>query len=428
MQRGNMPSPSYIPAQPRQENPLGNLLSSYLTQQNKNIAAKDEGDALKEIYSQYQGDGNNLMMQKQAVLTDPRISPTTRVNTIKQLNDFAEHNEKLQKNAKEDLEKQEKKAKKDILAQEIKQKHKLTDEQAEAYVDNPTLYGKMYPKEGRENQADRPINKDQLDRIQHVRSKPEYEKASPSKKYQMLTDNGVSERNAKSESDIFAEEAKIEGARNKILTEAQAKNDVAFAQEQISKIPQIASKQRILEGANDLNEKGVTGGLFDKAMKEAGLLQFTSEGYRVFTSIAKDVVKNAGIKDTIGSQISQQEFRFFTDATVNPDFNKEANRAIIKKDLLALRYEKLYADITKSMIDQNDGVIPERFQQKVNDEFLKQSEDLTEELKQLKYDYEAITDTPKDKVLMYDKRRNPILVNPDEVKKYSNPPYGATLS
>jgi hypothetical protein len=57
-------------------------------------------------------------------------------------------------------------------------------------------------------QASQPINPDQLNKIKDVRQTPEYEAASPSKKYRMLTDNGVSKENAEAESKIYAEEEK----------------------------------------------------------------------------------------------------------------------------------------------------------------------------------------------------------------------------
>ena len=57
-------------------------------------------------------------------------------------------------------------------------------------------------------QASQPINPDQLKRIQEVRQRPEYESASPSQKYRMLTDNGVSRENSEAESKISAEEEK----------------------------------------------------------------------------------------------------------------------------------------------------------------------------------------------------------------------------
>jgi len=78
---------------------LESTLSSFSNQFAENSRAKQETDALKEIYAQYQNDGENLQRKIQAVQSDARIGPTTRVNTVKQLMDFQKYNQQLQKNA-----------------------------------------------------------------------------------------------------------------------------------------------------------------------------------------------------------------------------------------------------------------------------------------------------------------------------------------
>lgn len=89
----------------------------------------------------------------------------------------------------------------------------------------------------RPTQASQPINPDQLKRIQDVRRTPEYENASPSMKYRLLTDNGVSKENAEAESKISAEEEKNkpgsefnklrEKAVSDLVTESLKKRDDA---------------------------------------------------------------------------------------------------------------------------------------------------------------------------------------------------------
>ncbi len=423
-----MPRLQYIPAEPQGQNPLGTLLSSFLETTNKHNAQDRESDALSSIYKQYQGDGENLMKRFQAIQEDKQLSPTTKVNAIKQNLQFQQYNTQLQKKAQKDVEKAEKKANEAVIAQDLQKTRNLSPEQSKAYAANPSALNTVYPKEGKQTQASQPINEDQLRRIQHVESQPEFASASLPVKSKMFRDAGVSKENNDSALKPYVEEANLQGERGKILRKEQAKADIGFAQEQVAKIPQLAAKQRVFEEANILNEQGVTGQLWDQAMNKAGLLQFTSEGYRVFTSVAKDVIKNTGIKDVIGSQISQQEFKFFTDATINPNFSKEANRQIIRKDQIALRYDKLYADITNGLIEQNGGEVPERLQQKVNAEFFKQSQKLSKQLKEAAIDYEAIQNVPAGKVLMYDKKRRPLHVPADQVEMYSKPPYGATLS
>jgi len=244
----------------------------------------------------------------------------------------------------------------------------------------------------------------------------------------MLRDARVSKENSDSVLDAFVEESKLDRERDLTINKKQAEADFNFVNEQVENIPKLASRRETQQAAGALNEEGVTGKLWDQAMQKAGLVQFTSDGFREFTSHAKDAVKNQNIKSIIGSQISQMEFGFFRDATINPNFSKEANRQILKKEGLALRYEQLYADITKGIVEQNGGKIPPNVQSQVNEEFAKQSQKISKELRDTAIDFEAIQHVPEGKVLMYDKKRRPLHVPANEVEKYSKPPFGATLS
>lgn len=421
-----MPSAQVIDLNPlprTEETILEKTVGGFAKRHRENQIDQQETDALKDIYGQYQQDGQNLERAIQAVQTRPGLSPTTRVNTVKQLMDFQKYNGELQKKAKEEASNKAKVA-------DLERRRNLPPGSLAPYEDDPKMAEQITrpPKEGKKTQASQPIDEDQLRRIQHVESNPEFESASLPKKGKMLRDSGVSKENADSVLKPYAEEAKIDDQRGKVLREGQAKADLAFVEEQTAKAPELAARQHVQEQAAILNEQGVTGDPWDQAMQKLGLLQYTSDGYRVFTSLAKDAVKNQNIKSVIGSQISQMEFGFFRDATINPNFSKEANRQILKKEGLALRYEKLYADITKKKIQENNGQIPERIQAQVNEEFAKQAEKISKEVREAAIDFQAIQHVPKGKVLMYDKKRRPLHVPANEVEKYSKPPYGATLS
>lgn len=421
-----MPSPRILDLNPEiktEKTPLEIMLSSFGDRLMKNQEQQRETDALKEIYSQYQQDGQNLEKTIMEISSKPGISPTTRVNTVKQLMEFQKHNGELQKKAKEQASNQAKVA-------DLERRRGLQPGELAAYEDDPKMAEQISrpAKEGKKTQASQPIDEDQLKRIEHALNLPGFNEMSPSEQNLALIRNGVSKENAKAVIEPKIEDKKIGDQRGKILREGQAKADIAFVEEQTSKVPELAARQHVQEEAAILNEQGVTGGLWDQAMQKLGLLQYTTDGYRVYTSLAKDAVKNQNIKGVIGSQISQMEFGFFRDATINPNFSKEANRQILKKEGLALRYEKLYADITKKKIEENKGEIPERIQALVNEEFAKQSEKISKEVRETAIDFEAIQNVPKGKVLMYDKKRRPLHVPANEVEKYSKPPYGATLS
>ncbi len=424
-----MPSPRYI-TEPEQPNSLGGLLSGFLDKANKSNQEDRESDALASIYEQSKQDGWNLEQTLRAVQTDKRMGPTQKVNTANQLMNFQKINQEDQKLAQKRLEEENKSLRSKAIRKDLEGKRGLEPGSLDAYGDDVNLAERLTrpAKEGKRTESSQPIDPDQLKNIKAVREMPEYEKASPAKKYQMLTDNNVSVRNAEAEAKIYAAENESNTLRTNTIAKAQAQNDVDFVNEQISKLPMLSQKQQVLDEASVLNAEGVTGKNWDIAMQKLGLLQYTSEGYRVFSSLAKDAVKNSNIKATIGSQISQMEFGFFRDATINPNFRKEANEQIIKKEGLAIRYEKLYADITAKILKENKDQIPERIQHLVNEEFSKQAEKISKEVKKAATNFNAIQNVPKGHTLMFDKNRNPIHVPNDQVKKASEPPFGATLS
>lgn len=416
-----MPSAQVIDLNPNPRTeltPLEKTLGGFSKRMRENQVEQDESDALKEIYSQYQADGKNLERTIQEISTKPGISPTTRVNTVKQLMEFQKHNTELQKQAKKEASDRAKVA-------DLERRRNLSPGSLAAYEDDPKM-AEQVTRDTKKTQASQPIDEDQLKRIEHTLSMADFNDKSPSEQNLALIRNGVSKENAKAVIDPRIEEAKLDNERGSVLRKEQAKMDINFADEQTNKAKELFGRQEVLDQAAVLNEEGVTGQPWDQAMQKIGLLQYTSDGYRVFTSLAKDAVKNQNIKSVIGSQISQMEFGFFRDATINPSFSKEANRQIIKKEGLALRYEKLYSDITQKLIQQNGGEIPERLQAKVNEEFASQAKKISKELKETAIDFEAIQNVPKGKVLMYDKKRRPLHVPANEVEKYTK--LGASLS
>lgn len=412
---------------PRQQTKLEETISAFAERNRMNEIEKRETDALRSIYDEYRQDGRNIEDALMAIQTRPGISPTARVNAANQLMQFQKHNYDLQKQAKIDAEKAHKAARAQQVTRDIEQRRELPEGSLAAYQDSPALAASVTkpatpPKP---TQASQPIDPDQLRRIQHVRSNPAFESASPSKKYQMLTDSGVSKENAKAEADIAAAEEKPRQERETVLARKQAENDAAFYDEQVSAIPRLFRTQETLDRAAVLNEEGATGKIWDDAMQAVGLLQYTTDGRREFASYAKEMVKNQNIRNIVGSQISQMEFGFFRDATISERFSKEANRQILKKEEAALRYERLYATIAKEIVDQNNGQIPVNLQQKVNDKFADQSQKITREVREAAKNFEAIQKVPKGFVLMYDPKRRPIHVPENKVQQAVKS--GATL-
>ena len=420
-----MPSAQVVNLNPparTETTPLEKTLSGFAKRNRENQLEADESDALKEIYAQYQSDGKNIENAIFNLRTKPGISPTTRVETARQLLEFQKYNSELQKKAKDEAEKA---AKNKNIVRDLEIRRGLPEGSLAAYEQDPNLANQVSkPEKG--SVGNEPLSEDQLRRIEQVESRPDFKDASLPVKTQMLRRAKVSDRNIKGVVEPYAEQEKLENERGKVITKKQAENDVAFVEEQAAKYQQLLAREQTIKAADVLNEEGVTGNNWDAAMQRAGLLQYTSEGFREFASYAKEMVKNANIKSIIGSQISAMEFGFFRDATISERFSKEANRQILKKEELAVRYDKLYAEITNKLLELNDGIIPERFQEKVNKEFAKQSEKLSEELKDVMIDYDTIQNVPKGKVLMFDKKRNPLHVPENEVEMYKK--LGASLS
>jgi hypothetical protein len=268
----------------------------------------------------------------------------------------------------------------------------------------------------KKTQSSQPVDPEQQANMEAVWANPEYDKASPYEKYRMLIRGNVSAENAERESKAAAESSKLTGERASIINKTQAKEDIDFYNDQIQNIPRLEKTQQTIADAEKLNEQGVTGKPWDQMMQKLGLLQYTSDGFRLYSSYAKEMVKNQNIKSVIGSQISQMEFGFFRDATISERFSQEANNQILKKEKAAVRLEKLYGEITAKMVEENNGQIPERFQQKVNAEFAKQSPKITKDITEASKDFNMIQEVPNGFVLMYDKKRRPLHVPENKVK------------
>lgn len=431
---------------PRTETtPLEKTLSGFANRYAERTKDERDTDALSSIYEQYKNDGDNLTNTIKAIQTRPGISPTTRVNTVDQLLKFQAHNAQLQKSAAKNLETQQKaQDAAEKAATEKKEKEEATQRKREvlrnievqrnlqpgalaAYEDDVRLAEQITrpPKEGKEALANQPIKEDQLRRIQHVESDPTWENASIIEKGKRLRDAGVSKENTAAVLDPYIEQEKIGTERAKTITKKIAEDDVAFYQQQVEVAPRIFKIQQTLNAAETLNEEGVTGGLWDQAMQTAGLLQFTSEGFREYSSYAKEMLKNQNMKSIVGAQMSQMEFGFFRDANISERFSQEANRQIIRKEKAVVRYDKLYSDIAMNLVAQNNGQIPERFQQQVNEQFAKQSPKITQEIKQAAIDFDAIQNVPKGFVLMYDDKRRPLHVKANQVEQAAK--MGASL-
>lgn len=403
-----MPQINFIQAGQREPTALERTLSSFAERDMEIQKETRDADQLEKIYKEHLKDGQNIQGAIQAVQTNRSLSPSKKIEEVKRLTEFDKYNQTLQKKAQKDIDN----------AAAIRQREidmDLPEGSLAAYKD-PRL-AIMASRPTKQNQADRPINDDQLKRIQAVEATQAYKDADIAEKERLLRNNGVSKENIEGVTKTLRELAKPEIKRQEVTAAEEAKDDTAFAQELAEADQRIFRTQQTLDKAIELTEQNVTGGLWDQSMQQAGLLQFTSDGFRQYASYAKEMVKNQNIRNIVGSQISQMEFQFFRDATISERFSQEANRAILRKEQAAIRYEKLYTDIGKDLIAKNGGKTPQRFREKVNAEFAKQSPKIAQEIKDAAADFEAIQNTPKGYVLMYDDKRRPLHVKENEVQR-----------
>ncbi len=125
---------------PRTETtPLEKTLSSFSNRARQNQVDRQDTDALREIYQQYQDEGSSLQDALMSVQTRPGLSPTARVNAVKQLTEFQKYNGELQKKAQSDAEKAEKKASDIAKVRDIERRQGLESGALAAYENDPNM-------------------------------------------------------------------------------------------------------------------------------------------------------------------------------------------------------------------------------------------------------------------------------------------------
>ena len=93
-----MPAIQTIDLSPRKkESGLDAVLGSFAKKQNENMIEEQDTDALRDIYEQYQKDGSTLEEHYARTEQDPRLSPTTKINSLKHIETMMSHNNDVQK-------------------------------------------------------------------------------------------------------------------------------------------------------------------------------------------------------------------------------------------------------------------------------------------------------------------------------------------
>ncbi len=345
---------------PRTETtPLEKTLSSFANRVNENRKEQRETDALTQIYDEFKQDGDNLTNTLKAIQTRPGISPTTRVNTVNQLLKFQEHNTNLQKTAAANIEKAEKAANQAVIAKDLAEKKGLNAEQAAAYAANPALLEKVYPKEGKGNQADRQVEPEQLDRMEKVESMPEFQNATPSQKHRLYTRGGVSNANADAALKPVIEEEKAKpGAK---FAEIREKAVADYVNSALDKREEAESIKFSLDIAKKAVQGDVTGPGILGALKNSPYSQIIiglSPDESTLQAANKKLLE--GTKGIFGSKPTEREI-FLLLNTMLPSIGKtkEANLAGIEFIEKITDMELLHSELVNQISEGGTKYVPD---------------------------------------------------------------------
>ncbi len=374
-----MPSPRVLDFNPGPRTEFTNLektLGGFTQRYRENEVNNQDNDALREIYGQYQKEGNKIEEAYMSLQNNKKLSPTARVEGTKNLLQMHKFNTELQKQAKEDAEKAEKKSNLSLIAQDLQEKRGLSPDLSQAYAANPSLIDKASPKEPKINQADRPVDPDQQQRIEKVISSPEWEKATIPQKRQLLLRGDVSNSNSDSLMNSIIEDAKINTQEEK--TKNQAVDSAYKAQEKfindttnsykafvsdtkpkVLQMQKVASDQELISPTTNafLETLGIPLGALDDPSSE------------LYNKLSLDLLK--GLPETYGNRILKVEVDNFL-KTVPGLANSPEGRRMIASNILKLgeMKEVYYNEMRKQQREYLDNNIPlpRDFQQKVFDQ------------------------------------------------------------
>ncbi len=380
---------------------LERTLSSFADQYRKNQAEQRESDALTDIYKQYQSDGSNLEKTIQEIQTRPGISPTTRVNTVNQLLKFQEHNQELQKNALKQQEDMRKKEANQAVIADIETRRGLKKGELAAYENDPKMAEQLTrpAKETKVNQADRPIDPDQLRRINHVRSQPGFDDLDEVQQYRALTNSGVSQKNAESESKLTGQ--KLD--RNEKAVDSAYKSQEKFINDTTSsyKAFETDTKPKLLQmqklATDDQLVGPVENYVLDVLHVPLGALEDPSS--ELYNKLSLDLLK--GLPETYGNRILKVEVDNFL-KTVPGLANSPNGRRMIASNILKLgeMKEVYYNEMRNQQREylDNNKPLPRDFQQKVFDQVKPQVDRINNDFVRLS----EVKDVPKDTIPFFD--------------------------
>ena len=266
------------------------------------------------------------------------------------------------------------------IISDLENRRGLESGSLKAYENDPAMAERVTKptKEPKKTQASQPIDPEQLNLIENVRNDPSFDKASPSKKYQMLTGKGVSRENAKAEADIAAEEEKI-GAETKKAEakENQRKEDIVRQERELfhkeshnydeklkndAKTAQLQNRslQRQMENVDKL-------GWYDRAVS---LLGNSAMGTVLKSKNAQEFDANTlyqmeGLRQILGGVLSDSDIRLLLQKIVTSDKNPEANKTIAKNMMFENNLKIAKDMIGNEIRSSNGGYRPSNYESEI---------------------------------------------------------------
>lgn len=230
-------------------------------------------------------------------------------------------------------------------------------------------------KPAKPTQASQPIAPEQLDKIKDVRQRPEFQEATPSKKYQMLTDAGVSKENAKAEADVYATEYETGEKRAAEEREYQYKyhkesEDFATSlqKENKSAINQLDTIKKLEKSIGKVSPKN-----FSNIMKGFGPIgdklanAFLSKDAALISAAIPEFLE--GRKELFGVRLSDADLRLLSDKLIDPSKPEEANRALLKIAKKAAEQAQIRYQIGQEITKKNKGLRPLNFANDVEEKY-----------------------------------------------------------
>lgn len=277
------------------------------------------------------------------------------------------------------------------ILRDLEKRRGLEPGSLDAYGDDISLAERI-TKPDKLTQSQQPINPDQLNIIKKIRNTEDYQEASPSEKYNMLTEAGVSRENAKSEADLAVEEEKNRAkerkeryAYNQKFIDATTSKYKAFSQETKPRLMQMQS----LATNEDLMSPSAA-----KFAQSVGLpiSILSNPSSELYDKLSNDLLK--GLPETFGNRILKVEVENFL-KTLPSLLNSPQGRRMVSSNILKLgemkeleynemrRLQKKYDDLGQPL--------PYDFQQKIMDNIEPSMEKLRNEFVSLS----NITEVPQ---------------------------------